>query len=462
MTKDQNSYSYSAVNKHENNHEGKQFQEEITESAPTIGIRHLQVLIYFLLCITAFGFRVSLSVGIVAMTDPSTTNNPDIPTYPEWKNKNVILSAFFWGYIIPQVFAVQSILSALIPETAARYGSRGVMISRALQGFTQGFIYPSLTHLLSQWAPTEERSRLGTIVYAAAPFGTVIAILVTGLISSSWYGWPLVFYLYGALGLLWCVMMIILGYDSPAEHPKITKAEKLYIEKSLGHTDEKPNHPTPWKSIFTSIPLWALFATQLGFNYCFWTMLTQIPMYMNFVMNFNIKQNSVLSSLPYLTLWLLSFAFGFLSDALVNKNVISRTKSRKIFNSIGLLVPAGALIMLGYTKSDEYKQAVVLLVISVGFTSACYSGWTVNHMDLSPNHAGTLMGITNGFSQVTGAIAPLVVQLLVTNERDPLQWRFIFLITAGFNIITGIIFDVFGSAKVQPWNSPEEDEEKGH
>ena len=51
-------------------------------------------------------------------------------------------------------------------------------------------------------------------------------------------------------------------------------------------------HSTPWKSILTSVPVWALFAAQTGNNYCFWTLITQIPSYMSSVMNFNIKDVS--------------------------------------------------------------------------------------------------------------------------------------------------------------------------
>lgn len=119
------------------------------------------------------------------------------------------------------------------------------------------------------------------------------------------------FYFYGVLGLVWCVLMFFFGYDSPAEHPTISKAEKFYIENSLGHTKEKTvrpyssgflvvlklkfqKYPTPWKAILTSGPVWALFITQTGNNYCFWTLLTQIPSYMNYVMHFNIKDVSLL------------------------------------------------------------------------------------------------------------------------------------------------------------------------
>lgn len=154
--------------------------------------------------------------------------------------------------------SLQSLLAALTPITAAHFGVAGMCVNRALQGLCQGFIYPSVTHQLSQWVPQEERSRLGAFVFGcklvlvgfdknleekkilAGPLGTVVAMLVAGVISASWYGWPLVFYIYGGIGLSWAVLFTIWGQNSPAVHPRITLEEKRYIEESLGHSDEKP------------------------------------------------------------------------------------------------------------------------------------------------------------------------------------------------------------------------------
>lgn len=78
----------------------------------------------------------------------------------------------------------------------------------------------------------------------------MVSMLVTGLISSSWYGWPMVFYLYGAAGLVWCLIFIFFGYNAPSFHPKITEEEKFYIESSLGHADDKP---VSWVNVKLSI-----------------------------------------------------------------------------------------------------------------------------------------------------------------------------------------------------------------
>lgn len=74
---------------------------------------------------------------------------------------------------------------------------------------------------------------------SAGPFGTVVAMLLTGVISASSFGWPLVFYLYGGAALVWSVLCLIFIYNSPAVHPTIGEPEKYFIEHSLGHSEGK-------------------------------------------------------------------------------------------------------------------------------------------------------------------------------------------------------------------------------
>lgn len=81
----------------------------------------------------------------------------------------------------------------------------------------------------------------------------------------------------------------------------------------------------------------------------------------------------------------------------------------------GVGIPAVALIFLSLLDSGK-ATVISLLVIAVGFNAAIFCGFNVNHIDLSPNHSGTLMGITNGFSNIFSIVAPLLVQYIVTDE----------------------------------------------
>lgn len=416
--------------------------------------------------------RVNLSVGIVAMTDP--TINPGMPTY-DWDDKPTILSSFFWGYVVPQIGAgqlakhygprwflagtmfVSSLFSILIPFMA-EFGSWGVMICRVMQGLAQGFFFPSCHNLLAKWVPPTERAKIGTFVYAGGPFGTVLSLPTTGWISDSSLGWPFAFYLYGALGLAWTVVWILLGKNSPADHKGIDLQEKKYIEASLGQQDNKAVPPTPWKAIVTSLPVWAILVTHSGQNWGFSTLLTNTPTYMGSVLEYDIKSNGVLSAGPYFLFWILSFVFSAATDYVIVNGIVSVAVARKVTNSIGLYVPAAALLTLGLisgSEGDITDVTLALLFIAVGINSCCFCGYNVNHIDLSPNHAGTLMGITNGLSNIFSIIAPLTVQYIVTDEKDPQQWAIVFYIAAGVYTAGNTFFVLFGSGEVQSWDSIE-------
>lgn len=71
------------------------------------------------------------------------------------------------------------------------------------------------------------------------PLGTVVSMIVSGIISASWQGWPLIFYIYGGLGVLWAIVMALLGSNKPSESKVISEQERIYIESSLGHSEHK-------------------------------------------------------------------------------------------------------------------------------------------------------------------------------------------------------------------------------
>lgn len=69
----------------------------------------------------------------------------------------------------------------------------------------------------------------------------MLGLSITGFISATSLGWPGIFRFYGILsGILGGVLWFILA-DTPAKHPKISLAERMYIENGLGKKkgDEK-------------------------------------------------------------------------------------------------------------------------------------------------------------------------------------------------------------------------------
>lgn len=445
---------------------------------PIFGRRHVQCLLLFFGVSVIYAMRVNLSIAIVPMMDKNASN-PDFPEY-KWseQTKSRVISSFFCGYIFTQVpggnlarrfggkvmvlftMTSSSILAILTPLAASIGDWWLLCMLRFLQGLGQGSTMPAVVTILSKWAPVEERSSLVTYVSSGAQFGTVVMLSCSGTLASSSLGWPSIFYISGMCGLCWALIWLWLGASSPRDCKAITLAERNHIETSLNaHKKDDHEHemPTkvPWRRIITSPPFLALLVAQCGYTWAFWTLLTQIPSYMNSVLHKDIKSNALLSSLPYLTMVILGFICCPFVRAFEESKVVSITTSRKIFNTIGQWIPVTTFIWLAYVSADESDLAVVLLTVTVAISSITHFGWQVNHIDLSPHFSGTLVGLANTAANTMSIIAPLVVGYIVTDPTSSQQWRIIFFIAGGYNFIANALFLAFGSAEMQPWHNDE-------
>lgn len=268
-----------------------------------LGIRHLHVALLFICNAVSYGLRVNLSVAIVAMIDKESAN-PDYVEF-QWneQTQSLVLSSFFWGYTLTQIPAGQiaerygpkyilliatfiSGTIVIITPICTTLGGWKVMCAlRVILGLCQGVVLPSMHTLLSKWLPPSERGPLGACCYIGSEIGTVVMLAISGSLASSSMGWPSIFYLSGAVSLLWAIMWWWLGSNTPQVNRWISEKEKEYIITSLqtntedNYDDEKhkPKLPTPWLSIFSSMPFLALILTQSAQVWGFWTLMTKIP-----------------------------------------------------------------------------------------------------------------------------------------------------------------------------------------
>ncbi|KAJ3645141.1 hypothetical protein Zmor_022825 [Zophobas morio] len=177
-------------------------------------------------------------------------------------------------------------------------------------------------------------------------------------------------------------------------------------------------------------------------------------------MHFDINSNSQLSALPYAAMYLTGLVVSPLFDTLVANNTISITVARKISNSLASVLPAAALTCLAFLENFEPNLVNALLIVAVGTSAFQQSGYMLNTIDLTPNHAGTLFGLINGINNIFSLLAPLTVRLLGSDKSDPILWRKVFLLSAGIYIACGLFYAIFTSADVQRWNGTEKEEEK--
>lgn len=142
---------------------------------------------------------------------------------------------------------------------------------------------------------------------------------------------------------------------------------------------------------------------QLGHSFGYFTVVTDLPKYMADVLKFNIKENGLYSTLPYVAMWIMSILFGSFSDWMLTKKWLSITNSRKLFTTLSFTIPGIFLVVASFSGCNR-MLAVSMFTIAMGFMGAYYSGMKANNLDLSPNFAGAIMALTNGIGAIVGII----------------------------------------------------------
>ncbi|XP_069685198.1 putative inorganic phosphate cotransporter isoform X2 [Periplaneta americana] len=452
--------------------------------------RYVLAIMGFLAIANAYTMRICLSVAITEMVVAKEKNETEIdpeacaasPSQEstvadhrdfDWdeETQGLILSSFFWGYIITHIpggilaekfggkYALglgilsTAVFTLLTPLAATEGGAGWLIAVRVIEGLGEGSTFPAMNALLAHWVPPQQRAALGSFVFAGAQVGTVVGTALSGvLLQYSPMGWPSVFYLFGSLGVVWFIVWIFVGYNDPQSHPFISDEEKMFLEKTIESLNRSETPPTPWRAIFTSIPLWGLIFAQIGHDWGLFTLVTDLPKYFKNVMKFNIFENGFLTALPYLVMWISSIITGWICDFLINKGYLSITIARKIFTTIASVGPAVGMIAASYAGCDR-TAVVALITMGTALMGAFYPGMKVNALDLSPNYAGTLMAIVNGIGAISGIVTPYLVGVLTPNSTIQ-EWRIVFWVVLGVFFVTNVIFIILGSGELQPWNNP--------
>lgn len=112
-------------------------------------------------------------------------------------------------------------------------------------------------------------------------------------------------------------------------------------------------------------------------------------------------------------MFFLGLVLSFFSDFFIKKQYMTIGTTRKLFNSVGMYIPIPLLIVLGYTTNIQL--AIIFLTLAVGITAGNNCGFLTNHLDLSPNFAGTLMGFTTGVSNIMSVLGPILTGIIVTD-----------------------------------------------
>jgi len=226
------------------------------------------------------------------------------------------------------------------------------------------------------------------------------------------YKW--VFLIFGGLGVVWAVSFFAWFRDHPHEHPSVNAAELAEI----GHTDRVGGeHSIPWGKLVGSHTVWMLWLQYFFMSYAWYFYITWFPTYLKekFTGLGDIER-ALLACVPLFFGGLGCVLSGYIAAPLERK-LGGRARSRRIVGIVGL---SGAGLMLVLSTQLSLP---ILSVFAVGMASLCNDvtlpgSWGAC-MEVGGRHTGALSGSMNMVGNAGGAIAPMVVPMVlaVTNNN---------------------------------------------
>ena len=132
-------------------------------------------------------------------------------------------------------------------------------------------------------------------------------------------------------------------------------------------------------------------------------------------MDFDLARSGFIAAVPYLTLGIVLCIAGYLADWSQTKGYLTTTQVRKYFNCGAFIAQMTFMLLASYQRDRFLIILFLTLGASLGGFSIC--GYGVNHLDIAPQFASILIGISNTIATIPGVISPLIAGFIVTDEK---------------------------------------------
>lgn len=324
-----------------------------------------------------------------------------------------------------------------------------LFLARAGMGLGEGILFPCMHQLSGAWYPLQERSRLVAFVSSGSDLGTITALILSSAILEA-SGWQRIFIVFGVLSFMWVVVFAFLGVSNPESDPTISREEKDYIlaNRTLDPVSHRRQYQSSatieheslnWKVLLTSRPAWAVYIAHFCYNYSWYVLLGWIPLYFHQVLQIDLGKNGLSAALPYMCGYIGAILFGRLADILVGRG-FRVLHVRQLMNGIGFVGSAFFLFSLRF--ATDAPTAIALLSLTLYCSRASMAGYWVNMIDIGPNHAAHVMGVSNTFATIPGIIGNVVTgKILAATGR----WDVVFGIASLVLIFGAVVFHLNAS-----------------
>jgi MFS transporter, ACS family, hexuronate transporter len=311
--------------------------------------------------------------------------------------------------------------------------------SRFLLGMGEGGGFPAATKAVSEWFPVTERATAMGIINAGSAVGAVIALPAIALVIAT-LNWRWVFFLSGAMGLLWTAWWMR-AYFTPAQHPRISEREREEIAEVLKRPAAAHEAAIPWLRLFTYRQVWGLVTAKFLSDAAWYFYIFWLPKYLYDVRGFDTKQVGYFAWIPYAASGIGSLSGGWFSGRLLRAGY-SLDASRKI----ALGASAGVMPLIFFVTQAPVQLAILLFSIAFFGQQSWSTLVMILPADLFPRKVvGSVAGLVGFGGAMGGLVFGLVVGYLLDHGFG---YRTVFGMVSTLHVIAfGIILLSVGKVR---------------
>ncbi len=367
-----------------------------------------------------------------------------------------------------------------------------MFLVRFLFGMGEAGAYPNIARSFHNWFPFQERGFAQGTVWMAGRFAggmssfAVLALMIhtVTLEGQSVVLWRHAFWIFGGLGVVWCVVFWWWFRDRPEQHPRVNSAELALIrgqpkvESGGWKAEEKANASSstlhsppstlgpftaeeemlaqegeshtnvPWGRLVGSINLWLLCLMYFCSSYGWYFNITWLPKYLQSIYGVSKETHgfwtmSLLSGLPLLLGSLACLFGGLLTDAFIRRTG-DRKWGRRLFGALGH--GACALCYFASLGASSPWLFVLAIALAAFWNDLTMGAAWASCIDIGGRYSGIVSGCMNTVGNFGGAVAGITTGL-VLDLFEPHGWTVNFLIFGGVYVVAMLLWLRFDATK---------------
>jgi len=439
---------------------------EVEQGFKMPGLRWVIIAMIFFATLINYVDRLTISVLAPVITKELNLSNTEFGGIATWFLFAYTISQALSGKLYDRIgikkgFTVSIVVWSIAAMAHAfAVGIRSLSAFRFVLGLGEAGNWPGAAKTVAEWFPARQRAFGMAIFNSGAAIGSIVAPpIIVGL--TTYFGeenWGRTFIVTGALGFFWLAAWLFI-YDKPETHKWITREELGLIRERdtlepvaapeatvAGEVQETvpEERAIGWFELLRYKQTWSIVLARFLVDPVWWLYITWLPLFLNQVHGFDLKQIGLFAWVPYVAADAGSLFGGWLSGFLISKGWSVNAARKAVIAFAALLMPAG--IFAAFTP-DSMTALALIGVVLFGFQV-----W-INNVQTLPSdfYPSKAVGSVAGLGGMGAGIGSMIFIFTTGWVVDNFSYTPI-LVTAGLLAPLGtlVLFALAGNIKRVP------------